>query len=126
MEYTIKEGKLSVYYSQGDCSAGGTYDIPKGAVISISIYLNKPVAWSALALEASRFDKREINDLPGNLTFVNERMGVWLFGTDAVVTELTLRPSADKSQMECRSGTKFNKRGALPHCVSARSANLVS
>ena len=101
IQYTIKEGRLSVFYSKGDCSLGGTYNVGKGVVTSITAYLDKPVSWSVLRLDIKTFDKREVSDLPGNFTFVNERTGMWLFGSESEVHEITLRPALDKSHMEC-------------------------
>lgn len=105
IDYNLKEGKLSVSYSQGKCSEVNTdgYNVEKDVVIGITMYLEEEVSISKLALDLSNFDKREISDLVGVFTYVNENSGEWFNGTSRKLNDFKLFPSKSKEHLKCKN-----------------------
>lgn len=104
IDYKIKEGKLSVSYSQGKCSEGNLseYDVDKDVVIGITIRLKEKVSFSKLGVNLNNFDKREIRDLVGVFTYVDDNTGEWFNGTKQKLGDFKLFPPKNKEYLKCK------------------------
>lgn len=108
VDYILKEGELSVFYSQGRCSEMKTegYDVEKYIVIDIDMDLKKEVSISKLNLDLSRFEKTEINDLIGVFSYVNEDSGEWVTGTTRKISSFKRFPAKSQENLKCKDVIK--------------------
>lgn len=104
IDYKIKEGKLSVSYSQGKCSENYQrgYNVEKDIVIGITLYLEKEVSYQNLGIVLDHFDRREISDLVGVFTYVNDSTGEWFNGTSQKLNDFQLFPTKNKDYLKCK------------------------
>jgi hypothetical protein len=106
VDYKLKEGELSISYSQGRCSETNKdngYDVAKDVVIDVDLYLKKEVSISALSLDLSNFEKTEISDLPNLFTYRNEDLGEYYNGSLEKIRDIHFFPSKEQEKLACKS-----------------------
>lgn len=118
VEYKIKEGKITAFYSLGKCSEVNEskygYDVNKDVLTSIDIDLQKPVDISKLGLNLQGFDKFEISDLPGVFEYSNPTIGEryitgeYFKNSSKKLTHIYWFPSESNEKLACRESYKMN------------------
>jgi hypothetical protein len=105
VDYKLKEGELTVYYSTGRCSVmkKDGYDVDKNMVIGLDIKLEDEVGISDLGIEISQFDRREIHDLPGSFSYFNEKQGIMMGGTSKTISRIDREPTEVQEKLRCVS-----------------------
>lgn len=106
IEYKLKEGQLTVDYSLGKCSETNKegYNVEKDVVIDVDIRLKKEVSIAKLNLDLGKFDKREIDDLPGLFTYANADFSERFTGNSEKLRDFTISPSKEqKEKFSCKN-----------------------
>jgi len=104
-DYAIKEGRLSVTYSLGECTEKNTvdYNLPKGTVTEIEVYLRKPAKLSRFGLDLTKFEMVEISDVVGLFDYFSEDGSIEISGSRTKLHRIRYRPSDEQEALSCKN-----------------------
>jgi hypothetical protein len=102
-EYESEVGKISVYYSEGKCSVNenSQYDVDRGVVDEINLFVTKEVKFKALNLNLVNFEKQYVSDVPGLFSYRNEELGIGYHIDRDLLTYISVSASKSYAYLEC-------------------------
>ncbi len=103
-EYALKGAKLTATYSQGECTEANPYDykVEKDIVVEFEIEFDKPIKFTTLALDISKFEKIPLDDVIGLFNYYNSTEGIYFVGTEKTVEGMELYADLDSEPQSCK------------------------
>jgi len=100
--YDLRNERVTIGYSEGNCEHGAEWNIPPGRVTNIRVYLQTKVKLSDLLLDLSAFEKFDNARNRGSISYVSKERGISV-STDSKdeVFLMEYFPKASETHLRC-------------------------
>lgn len=103
--YNLSEAVVLISYSAGTCEQGGTWNVPRDTVQTISISPRKVIRIAELQLNLSDYEIIDDRHLPGIHYYNNAKEGVHITTDGNIVRNILYLPGANDSHLRCKTVT---------------------
>jgi hypothetical protein len=100
--YNLSEAVVLISYSSGTCEQGGTWNVPRDTVQTISVSPRKVIRIAELQLKLSDYEIIADTHLPGILYYNSAKEGVHITTDGEIVRNILYLPAADESYLRCQ------------------------
>jgi hypothetical protein len=104
--YKLREGKLSIEYSQGLCSEAKVkgWDVPALTVTRLFFFPRVPISLEDLKMDFTDFQKSESRDVPGAYGYSNAEWGIDVnVGRKGKIESIGFYPSTKYDHVRCET-----------------------
>ncbi|MBL8206899.1 MAG: hypothetical protein JNM09_21885 [Blastocatellia bacterium] len=99
--YIMEDMSVTIIYGSGICKEG--WEVTKGTVLRITVFLKKRLTLSELSLDLSLYSKERDGHLPDISLYVNNREGITYKVMGDEVTQINYVPSEQDKNLKCRA-----------------------
>ena len=101
--YNLSEAVVLISYSADTCEQGGTWNVPRDTVQTISVSPKKVISTDELHLTLSDYEITPDRQLPGILYYNNAKEGVHITTDRNIVRNIFYLPAANESHLRCKT-----------------------
>ena len=101
--YNLSEAVVLISYSAGTCEQGGTWNVPRDTVQTISISPKKVISTAELQLNLNDYEIIADRRLPGILYYNDAKEGVHITTDGNIVRNIVYLPAANESHLRCKT-----------------------
>jgi len=101
--YNLSDAVVSISYSAGTCEQGGTWNVPRDTVQTISISPRRVNGIAELQLNLGDYEIIADRHLPGILYYNNAKEGVHITTDANIVRNIVYLPAANESHLRCKT-----------------------
>ena len=74
--YFMEKENVFFIYSSGDCKTGGSWDVAKDTVLSITVYQKPSPRFSEMNLDKTKFSEKHVGHIEDIVSYVNDEEGL--------------------------------------------------
>lgn len=101
--YNLSEAVVLISYSAGTCEQGGTWNVPRDTVQTISVSPRKVIRIADLQLNLSDYEIIADRHLIGIVYYNNAKEGVHITTDGNIVRNVFYLPAANESHLRCKA-----------------------
>lgn len=101
--YNLSEEVVLISYSTGTCEQGGTWNVPRDTVQTISVSPKKSISTAELRLNLEDYEIIADRHLTGIRYYNNAKEGVQITTDGNIVRNILYLPRANESHLRCKS-----------------------